>query len=64
MDQGYVLATNQSSITPDLRVYPFKFQLERNALVSPMFAYEFIIATKTTTNITNQCLAIGWEEIT
>ena len=64
MDQGYVLATNQASVAPDLRVYPFKFQLERNALASPVFCYEFVIATKTTTNITNQCLALGWEEIT
>lgn len=64
LDQGYVLATNQSSVTPDLRVYPFKFQLEHNSLTSPVTCYEFIIATKTTTNITSQCIAIGWEEIT
>lgn len=64
MDQGYVLATNQSSVAPDLRVYPFKFQLERNALTNPVTCFEFTIATKTTTNSTSQCLSVGWEEIT
>ena len=64
LDQGYVLATNQSSVTPDLQQYPFKFQLERNTLTSPVTCYEFVIATVTTTNQTSQCVAIGWEEIT
>lgn len=64
LDQGYVLATNQSSVTPDLQQYPFKFQLERNTLTSPVTCYEFVIATRTTTNQTSQCIALGWEEIT
>ena len=64
LDQGYVLATNQSSVTPDLQQYPFKFQLERNALTNPVTCYEFVVATVTTTNQTNQCIALGWEEIT
>lgn len=64
LDQGFVLATNQSSVTPDLQEYPFKFQLERNTLTTPATCYEFVIATRTTTNQTSQCIALGWEEIT
>jgi hypothetical protein len=64
LDQGYVISTNQSSVSPTLKEYPFAFQLERNTLTSPATRYEFLIATATTTNSTSQVHSISWEEIT
>jgi len=64
LDRGYVISTNQSSVSPALKEYPFAYQLERNTLTTPPIAYEFVIATKTTTNSTSQLVSIGWEEIT
>jgi hypothetical protein len=64
LDQGYVISTNQSSVSPALKEYPFAYQLERNTLTDPPARYEFLIATKTTTNSTSQVLSIGWDEIT
>jgi hypothetical protein len=64
LDQGYVISTNQSSVSPALKEYPFAYQLERNTLTSPAIRYEFLLATKTTTNSTSQVLSVGWEEIT
>lgn len=64
LDQGYVISTNQSSVSPALKEYPFAYQLERNTLSSPPARYEFMIATRTTTNSTSQVHSIGWEEIT
>ena len=64
LDQGYVISTNQSSVSPTLKEYPFAFQLERNTLTAPATRYEFLIATVTTTNSTSQVHSIGWEEIT
>lgn len=62
LDQGYVIATNQSTISPQLMGFPFKYQLERNSFTGQR--YEFLIATKTTTNSTSQAYSIGWEEHT
>jgi hypothetical protein len=64
LDRGYVISTNQSSVSPALKEYPFAYQLERNTLTSPAIRYEFLLATKTTTNSTSQVLSVGWEEIT
>ncbi len=61
IDEGYVIATNQASIAPSLTGFPFKFQLERNTFTG--VNYEFVIAVTTTTNSTNQCWAIGWDEL-
>lgn len=62
LNKGYVLSTNQSSVAPELQQYPFQYQLERNTFTGVCF--EFVIATRTTTNSTNQCISLGWEEIT
>ncbi len=61
IDQGYVIATNQASIAPSLTGFPFKFQLERNTFTG--VNYEFVIAVITTTNSTNQCWSIGFDEL-
>ncbi len=61
IDEGYVIATNQASIAPSLAGFPFKFQLERNTFTG--VNYEFLIAVTTTTNSTQQCWAIGWDEL-
>lgn len=62
LDKGYVIATNQSSLSPQLQGFPFRYQLERNPFTDVRF--EFIIATRTTTNSTSQAYSIGWEELT
>lgn len=62
LDKGYVIATNQSSLSPSLSGFPFLYQLERNSFTGAR--YEFIIATRTTTNSTSQAYSIGWEELT
>ena len=61
IDEGYVIATNQASIAPSLAGFPFKFQLERNTFTG--VNYEFMIAVITTTNSTQQCWAMGWDEL-
>lgn len=61
LDQGYVIATNQSSIAPSLAGFPFKYQLERNSFTG--VRHEFLIACRTTTNSTSQCWSIGWDEL-
>jgi hypothetical protein len=61
IDEGYVISTNQASVAPSLEGFPFKFQLERNTFTG--VRYEFVIAVTTTTNSTNQCWAIGWDEL-
>ena len=62
LDQGYVIATNQASLSPSLTGFPFQYQLERNSFTGTR--YEFVIATRTTTNSTSQAFSIGWEELT
>lgn len=62
LDKGYVVATNQSSVAPSFSGFPFQYQLERNSFTSTR--YEFVIATRTTTNSTSQAYSIGWEELT
>ena len=62
LDQSYVLATNQSSVAPELVGFPFKYQLERNTFTG--VRHELLIACKTITNSTSQAWVIGWDEIT
>lgn len=62
LDKGYVIATNQASVSPSLTGFPFQYQLERNTFTG--VRHEFVIATRTTTNSTNQAFSIGWEELT
>ena len=62
LETGYILATNQSSISPALQNYPFAYQLERNTFTGVRF--EFIIAVITTAQNPEVVASINWEEVT
>jgi hypothetical protein len=62
LETGYVLATNQSSISPALQNYPFAFQLERNSFTG--LRYEFVLAVTTTAQNPNIVASFNWEELT
>ena len=62
LEQGYVMASNQSSVAPQMQAFPFSYQLERNTFTSTMF--EFVIAVECSVNTTPIYASINWEEIT
>ncbi len=62
LETGYILATNQSSISPALQDYPFAFQLERNSFTGQR--YEFVLAVSTTAQNPNVVASFNWEELT
>lgn len=62
LETGYILATNQSSISPALQDYPFAFQLERNSFTG--VRYEFVLAVSTTAQNPEVVASINWEELT
>lgn len=63
LEQGYIIATNQSGTAVALQDYPFRFQLERNTLTTPPIRYEFIIAIACT-DAGSTVSSVNWEEIT
>jgi len=63
LEQGYIIATNQSGAAVALQDYPFKFQLERNSLTTPATRYEFVIAIACT-DAGSTVSSVNWEEIT
>lgn len=63
LEQGYVIATNQSGTAVSLQDYPFRFQLERNTLTTPATRYEFLIAIACT-DAGSTVSSINWEEVT
>jgi hypothetical protein len=62
LETGYILATNQSSISPALQDYPFLFQLQRNSFTGQ--CYEFVLAVTTTAQNPDVVASINWEELT
>lgn len=62
LETGYILATNQSSISPALQDYPFAFQLERNTFTG--LRYEFVLAVTTTAQNPDVVASLNWEELT
>lgn len=62
LEMGYVMASNQSSISPSLQNYPFFIQLERNTFTNTM--YEFILAAVSDGNNQKVNASVNWEEIT
>ncbi len=62
LETGYILATNQSSISPALQDYPFAFQLERNSFTG--LRYEFVLAVSTTAQNPDVVASFNWEELT
>ena len=63
LEQGFIITSNQSSASPSLEDYPFKFQLERNTLTSPPTYYEFVIEVSATSAGSVAC-SVNWEEVT
>ncbi|WP_396190211.1 hypothetical protein, partial [Flavobacterium sp.] len=64
-DQGYIIATNQSSQNPANLEISFRQQLQRNTLASPPIFYEYIIVAATTSSTKPNIVAsLQWEEIT
>ncbi len=61
-ETGYVMATNQTSISPSLQVTPFKYQLERNSFTAN--ATEFTLCAVTSGNNQDVYASFNWEEIT
>lgn len=63
VENGFIAATNQSSVSPTLTKTPFTYQLERNRFTNTF--YEFVIVMSTSaSNDPNVLAAIDWEEIT
>lgn len=62
-EEGFIVTSNQSSASPSLEDYPFKYQLERNTLTTPATHYEFIIAVSATSAGSVVC-SVNWEEVT
>lgn len=62
LETGYIISTNQASISPSLSDFPFAYQLERNTFIPT--AYEFVIAMKTDGNNQSVYASINWEEVT
>lgn len=62
-EEGFIVTSNQSSASPSLEDYPFKYQLERNNLTTPATRYEFIIAVSATSAGSVAC-SVNWEEVT
>lgn len=62
LEQGYIMATNQSSAAPSMAEFPFQYQLERDTFNNVM--YEFIVAVECSVNTTPCYVAINWEEVT
>jgi hypothetical protein len=61
IETGYIISSNQASISPSLSEFPFSFQLERNTFTST--AFEFVIAMRTDGNNQSVYSSINWEEI-
>ena len=61
-EQGYIMASNQSSASPTMEGFPFQFQLERDTFTNTM--YEFLIAVECSVATTPVWCSINWEEIT
>lgn len=63
LEQGYIITSNQSSASPSLEDYPFRFQLERNSLTTPPTCYEFVLLVSATSAGSVAC-SVNWEEVT
>lgn len=61
-ETGYVMATNQTSISPGLEQTPFKYQLERNSFTAN--AVEFTLCAVCSGNNQDVYASFNWEEIT
>lgn len=61
---GIIVSSNQTSAAPQVKDFPFLWQLTRNTLSSPATRYEFVLAMKHGGNALKGWAHINWEEIT
>lgn len=61
---GIIVSSNQTSAAPQVKDFPFLYQLTRNTLTSPTTRYEFVLAMKHGGNGLKGWAHINWEEIT
>lgn len=61
---GIIVSSNQSSSAPQVKDFPFTWQLIRNTLTSPTTRWEFVLAMKHGGNGLKGWAHINWEEIT
>ena len=62
VENGYIISSNQASISPSLSEFPFTYQLERNPFANT--AQEFVIGMQTDGNNQSVYASINWEEVT
>lgn len=61
---GIIVSSNQTSAAPQVKDFPFLYQLTRNTLTNPTTRYEFVLAMKHGGNSLKGWAHINWEEIT
>lgn len=61
---GIIASSNQTSAAPQVKDFPFLWQLTRNTLTNPSIRYEFVLAMKHGGNSLKGWAHINWEEIT
>ena len=62
LEIGYIINSNQSSVSPSLANLPFKYQLERNSFTAN--ATEFIICLECSGANQTAWASFNWEEST
>ena len=62
-DIGYIAASNQTSVSPNLSAYPFQYQLERNTFTGTASEFTILMASDSTTK-PKVYAGINWEELT
>lgn len=61
---GLIVSSNQTSAAPQVKDFPFLYQLTRNTFTNPTTRYEFVLAMKHGGNSLKGWAHINWEEIT
>lgn len=61
IEAGYIINSNQSSITPQLQDSLFKYQLERNSFTNTY--YEFVLVATAANNTAVVLATLNWQEI-
>lgn len=60
---GYINASNQASVAPNLSDFPFQYQLERNSFTGVGFEFTICLETDSNTGPKAWC-SVNWEEFT
>ena len=63
VEMGYINASNQASVSPSLRDFPFQYQLERNTFLNTSTEFTICIETDNANQPKVWC-SVNWEELT